>query len=254
VTSAAPEREEISPADFRAAARRIFLLCAAVVLLVSLSGGLASDLEHKIAWLVETIIGFAVGMAMARWVLPPFWFRRKLLAAALAIAAVITFPVSVVALVCAVFLNHEPLTWGLAGQVLPSVFANSLVITGLAFLVRRHPTRTHAAPKGAPSPKFLSRLPAKLTGAELFAVEAEDHYLRLHTSLGQDLILMRLTDAIEELDGLEGAQTHRSWWVARAAVTDAERFDGRAMLRLKDGSEVPVSRSYAKTLRAAGWL
>jgi DNA-binding LytR/AlgR family response regulator len=127
-------------------------------------------------------------------------------------------------------------------------------MTALAFLVRRPATRTHAAAPSAPPPKFLARLPPKLQGAEIFAVEAEDHYLRLHTSLGQDLILMRLADAIAELEGLEGAQTHRSWWVAKAAVAQVERGDGRATLTLKDGAEVPVSRGFAKQLRSAGWF
>jgi DNA-binding LytR/AlgR family response regulator len=127
-------------------------------------------------------------------------------------------------------------------------------MTALAFLVRRRVPQTHAAPASAPPPKFLARLPAKLRGGELFAVEAEDHYLRLHTSLGQDLILLRLADAIAELEGIEGAQTHRSWWVAKAAVSQVERGDGRATLTLKDGAEVPVSRGFARQLRAAGWF
>ena len=102
--------------------------------------------------------------------------------------------------------------------------------------------------------RFAERLPPKLRGAAVWAVEAEDHYLRLHTSKGQDLILMRLSDAIAELDGIEGAQVHRSWWVARDAIADIARADGRATLTLQDGSEVPVSRTYAKLLREAGWL
>ena len=65
---------------------------------------------------------------------------------------------------------------------------------------------------------------------------------------------MRLADAIAELDGIEGAQTHRSWWVAKAAVAGAERMEGRAVLTLKDGAEVPVSRGFAEGLRAAGWF
>jgi DNA-binding LytR/AlgR family response regulator len=96
-------------------------------------------------------------------------------------------------------------------------------------------------------------LPLKLRGAEVWAVEAEDHYLRLHTSKGQDLILLRLSDAVAELEGVEGAQTHRSWWVAKAAVRDARRGDGRATLTLANGVEAPVSRAYARTLREAGW-
>ena len=97
------------------------------------------------------------------------------------------------------------------------------------------------------------RLPPRLRGGELFAVEAEDHYLRLHTSRGQDIILMRLADAVIELEGLEGARVHRSWWVARGAVVGAERGGGRGALTLKDGSVAPVSRTYSRALRAAGW-
>lgn len=103
-------------------------------------------------------------------------------------------------------------------------------------------------------PRFLERLPLKLRGAEVWAVESEDHYLRLHTSKGQDLILLRLADAVAELEGIEGTQVHRSWWVARDAIADARRGDGRATLTLRDGSEVPVSRTYAKIIRQKGWI
>jgi hypothetical protein len=133
-----------------------------------------------------------------------------------------------------------------------SVFMVSLGMTTLNVLVEtRRSAVTHATP--AP-PKFLERLPLKLRGAEVWAVEAEDHYLRLHTSKGQDLILLRLADAVAELEGIEGAQVHRSWWVARDAITDAKRGDGRATLTLKDGAEVPVSRTYAGVLRERGWI
>lgn len=103
-------------------------------------------------------------------------------------------------------------------------------------------------------PRFLERLPLKLRGGEVWAVEAEDHYLRVHTSKGQDLILLRLSDAIEELTGLEGEQVHRSWWVARDGVTDVERGDGRAVLTLKSGVKAPVSRTYARIIRDKGWF
>lgn len=117
-------------------------------------------------------------------------------------------------------------------------------------------SRADTAPAPAPPapPRFLERLPLKLRGGELWAVEAEDHYLRLHTSRGQDLILLRLADAVAELEGLEGMQVHRSWWVARDAIAGARRGDGRAVLTLKDGSEVPVSRTYARALRDRGWI
>ncbi len=142
---------------------------------------------------------------------------------------------------------------------LPGFAFNSLVmclcLTSVAVALnhsRRLPA-PGATPVPAP-PKFLERLPLKLRGGEVWAVSAEDHYLRLYTSRGEDLILMRLADAVAELEGLEGAQVHRSWWVARDAVVEAERGDGRAILTLKGGAKVPVSRTYAKTLRERGWF
>ena len=135
------------------------------------------------------------------------------------------------------------------GLVLTVTAISAAMIT-LNILAERQ-GMTSAGPQPA---KFLERLPLKLRGADVWAVEAEDHYLRLHTSKGQDLILMRLSDAIDELEGIEGAQVHRSWWVARDAIAEARRGDGRATLTLKDGAEAPVSRSYARVLRERGWI
>ncbi len=130
----------------------------------------------------------------------------------------------------------------------------SVVMSAISWAVfRERRTIVVAAAEAAP-PRFLERLPARLWGAEVYAVEAEDHYLRLHTSKGSDLILMRLSDAIVELEGVEGAQTHRSWWVAKAGVADIRRSDGRATLVLKDGAEAPVSRTQVKLLRELGWI
>ena len=121
------------------------------------------------------------------------------------------------------------------------------------FMSRAAPVQTHAGAGGTAPARFLDRLPPRLRGATLHAVQAEDHYLRLHTDRGSDLILMRLSDAVAELEGLEVARTHRSWWVARDAVRGATRGDGRATLTLEGGVAAPVSRRYARALRAAGW-
>ena len=116
----------------------------------------------------------------------------------------------------------------------------------------QRPRETHAATGDAP-PRFVDRLPLKLKGAEIYAVSAEDHYLRIHTDRGSDLILMRLADAVGELEGLEGAQTHRSWWVAKSAVVEVKRGNGRATLTLSNGLQAPVSRRFSAELREDGW-
>jgi len=99
---------------------------------------------------------------------------------------------------------------------------------------------------------FLQRIPIRL-GRDLLCLQAEDHYVRVYTAVGDDLILHRFSDSIQELDGLEGLQVHRSWWIARAAVADVIRRDRKTWLCLKNGLEVPVSRTYLAAVKEAGW-
>lgn len=104
------------------------------------------------------------------------------------------------------------------------------------------------------APKVLSRLPVHLQEAELYALSAEDHYVRVHTSKGEEMVLMRLSDAIEETGGVIGAQTHRSWWVARSAIEKISSKGRTAEITLRSEVNVPVSRNALKTLKTMGWL
>lgn len=230
-----------------------------VAVILAISGGFgaggATLLSRVAYWLILVALGATAGVLFAAFVMPRDWFvRRPILSWAVIVAALSPPMIIAVAFVQAL-IDRRPLSLALVWMVAPSTVATTAALCALSFLVRRRdPVETHAAAADAPPPKFLDRLPAKLAGANLWAVEAEDHYLRLHTSLGSDLILMRLGDAIAELEGIEGARTHRSWWVARSAVRRVERDDGRAILHLPDGVAAPVSRAYAKLLRAAGWF
>ncbi|MFZ4688725.1 MAG: LytTR family DNA-binding domain-containing protein [Polymorphobacter sp.] len=118
----------------------------------------------------------------------------------------------------------------------------------------RAETMPEPAPVSASATRLAERLKPHLRQARLLALEAEDHYLRVHTDAGSDLVLMRLGDAVAELDGLPGARTHRSWWVARAAVEASSTDKGRTLLYLPGGLVVPVSRSYRPELQAGGWM
>jgi DNA-binding LytR/AlgR family response regulator len=143
---------------------------------------------------------------------------------------------------------------------LPILYLPVLVVVAamvvINLLVQRQPHETHAKePLDATQPvPILARLPPRLRGAALYAVEAEDHYIRLHTSAGSDLVLLRFSDALAELRGIEGAQVHRSWWVAREAVVSSRREDGKLLLVLRGGTEAPISRSFTRALRDEGWL
>lgn len=101
--------------------------------------------------------------------------------------------------------------------------------------------------------RWRERLPAEHRAADLLALEAEDHYLRVHTGAGSTLILLRLGDAMAELGPERGAQVHRSWWVARDAVERTERAGEKVALILRGGLRVPVSRGNRAKLAAMGW-
>jgi DNA-binding LytR/AlgR family response regulator len=227
----------------------------AFLALIGAFGTNAVPLVPRVAyWMGLCLAGAIVGTAVSHFIgREGRADARPWLYGALTVVGV-TLPFTAVVWLVSELIFHGALRLENLPLYLTPVFIVTVAMTGLNFLVQRQPVETHAAPAGAPAPRFLDRLPAKLRGAELYAVEAEDHYLRLHTSRGQDLILMRLSDAVAELDGIEGAQTHRSWWVAKAAVEDARRGDGRATLRITGGIEAPVSRAYAKALREAGWF
>lgn len=114
---------------------------------------------------------------------------------------------------------------------------------------------TAAASDGVdPVSTFMERLPVKFRTSQLQAISSEDHYLRVHTNLGEELILMRLADAVRELEGADGTQVHRSWWVAKSSIADEKRENGRSVLVLQSGTEVPVSRSYRAKAKELGLI
>lgn len=113
-----------------------------------------------------------------------------------------------------------------------------------------------AALPGAPpgqraEPRLLQRLPPTLRG-ELVSITVRDHYVDVRTSAGSSSLLMRLADAVAETEGADGAQVHRSHWVAWPAVLGAERQAGKLCLRLRDGTRIPVSRRHHGLLAARG--
>lgn len=181
------------------------------------------------------------------------------------VAAVLAASAPVTLIVWLASFKHTPRLWptiDMYAGFYPSVLVIGAAMTAMLWLLetragapaRNAGNRTPASTPEAPAqaPRLLARLPARL-GSEVLALEMEDHYVRVHTAAGNTLLLMRLRDAIAELDGVEGRQVHRSWWVARSAVTNVES-EGRGLrLLLRNGLVVPVPRERAPELREAGW-
>lgn len=204
------------------------------------------------------LVGVAVDAALGRWRRLPFWPRL------LAVSVLMSPPVTVWVLWLgrALFGGY----FGPQGylSLLPQVFFVCVPITAVRLLVHRPPhevvrteveTRTVAAP---PLPEaeaaFRRRLSAKRRCARLLAVQADDHYLRVHTDAGEELVTLRFADALAELERAHGLRTHRSWWVAADAIEAVSWRRGVGEARLAGGLVAPVSRTYAPEVKAAGWF
>lgn len=130
--------------------------------------------------------------------------------------------------------NHHALI-KLAAQCIPI----AMVITAGVFLLADPPHNDQGTEL---ENLFFARLPVAL-GRDIISVQSQDHYLRVVTTKGSNMILMRLSDAIIELEGTKGIQTHRSWWVATKHITKKRKEGGKVTLVLSDGQIVPVSRN-----------
>lgn len=147
--------------------------------------------------------------------------------------------------------------WQAVGLTLFYIAVISAVISTVGELSARRTEDT--APLQMPSrslgrPPLMERLPPRFRDAALHALSSEDHYVRVHTSAGEHMLLMRLSDAQDLAAPTPGVKPHRSWWVAEAGAARISRSDGKLVIALPDDTRVPVSRSGAKALREAGWV
>ena len=202
-------------------------------------------------WMVIALAGFAAAMAAER-VLPSTAPGRKtalrIVAVAAASAVPMTFFVAWAMGVVRPGRNFSPIQ---LLALFPYVALVQLLIARV--ISPGHPMTVPAPveqPAAAPEypPEFLSKLPAALR-RDILALEAEDHYVRVHTLHGSALILMRLADAAALIDPRLGLRVHRSWWVAKDGVRALERSPGRAIARLVDDTAVPISRAYLSAAR-----
>ena len=111
--------------------------------------------------------------------------------------------------------------WPVTGQVgWLEWYGQGLVISALATagMMWATPPRQAGGRPAAESADPRDRLPSKL-GRTVLCLQMEDHYVRVHTPQGSALVLMSLSQAMAGLKDVDGTQTHRSWWVARASVS-----------------------------------
>nr|WP_239029977.1 LytTR family DNA-binding domain-containing protein [Nereida sp. MMG025] len=103
---------------------------------------------------------------------------------------------------------------------------------------------------GAP-PAIHARLPYDKRG-DLISISSEDHYIRICTTKGEEMILLRLSDAVREVGDTAGLQVHRSHWIATDHVRMVHKLKDRAEITLSNDRVIPVSRRYLQAVAAAG--
>ncbi len=137
----------------------------------------------------------------------------------------------------------------------PADFLRQLLAVGpicFVTVVGEAMMRGKTAPLQA-TPDILARLPIEKRGA-LVALSVSDHYVKVTTRNGSEMVLMRLSDAIKETQPTAGLQVHRSHWIATREVSSVQRISDRAECTMKTGDIIPVSRSYIRAIREAGLL
>lgn len=211
------------------------------------------DLTRTAYWLVAVmgagLTGILVDSTLGRRI-RGFWTRIT------AVSLVMTVPVTPFVYALNAWMLDLPRRPWLIHQLAWQVLVVALLLMALRALAWRRivETRTIVMP---PLPEaeraFRLRLSAKRRGARLIAVEAEDHYVRVHTDSGSELVAMRFSEALDELARAHGYRLHRSWWAAADAVEAVRWRRGGGEARLAGGLSVPVSRSCAAALKEAGW-
>jgi DNA-binding LytR/AlgR family response regulator len=248
----------ITPLLRRAAAETALLLAVGVFLGLLGPFGTAerSTLVRMAYWPTVIVGGGVIGIAIDIFVqrfVAGFWTR-------LAVVSIAMTP--------AVSMLVYGVSWAMLGpyqnqphfeDLFFQVFVISFAVMALRQLAWRGVWTERHAPAAQveaidPSSAFRQRLSAKRRAARLLAVEAEDHYLRVHTDAGEELVTARFSDALQDLERLAGYQTHRSWWVAAGAIEAVRWRRGRGELRLASGLTVPVSRTYTAALKREGWF
>ncbi len=138
-------------------------------------------------------------------------------------------------------------------ESLPNIFSYlgltipiSLVVSSVVYML---------IPKTSPNSKethavFLKRLPVHL-GKDLYSISVSDHYVEAATAKGTHMVLMRFSDALNEVDAINGIQLHRSHWIALDSVASVDKRDGKLVVKLKNGRQYPVSRSRLQAVKKA---
>ncbi len=236
-----------------------FAVAAAIGLFVGVIGPYGSYLNGAV-WgrIFHFIVCFCVGTLI-------FGVLQRLAVAGAERLRIPVWPTILVALLIgcvplALFISWLATTlWPfLRGRIAPlEWYGQCVFLSGpvLTFVIARRAMKAraragHAVQTAPQSAVMAAVMPPP---GEVLCLRMEDHYVRVHTPGGSRLVAGPFERVIAGMTH-EGMRVHRSWWVARAAVTGVVA-DGRNLrLTLRGDLTAPISRASVARLREAGWL
>lgn len=146
-------------------------------------------------------------------------------------------------------VNHQTVDWRLA---LCATFLISMTAIIVGNVVRASIEQNVATPATQKRDRLLARLDVA-QGIRLVKVSSDNHHVRILTSDGTEhRLLMRLRDAVVEIDFEIGCCVHRSHWVARNEIERVTFIDGKEVVVMRGGQTVPVGPKYRPRLIEAG--
>lgn len=244
----------------------LMVLAGVVLALIGPFGSFELPLGQRLLlWPLVIVSGYPVfrGLgAVSRWLSESANIPYAL--AAILALAVAALPVTLIVML---LWFRIPLDEALAAPILGALYLQVLIVGAIVhaamYLLFRHRLAPSAYAELAPVEPAPVETPAADPGSALalppgfgaiHALKGEDHYVRVIGERSEKLILIRMRDAIERLDGTAGLRVHRSWWVAEGAAASVRRDGRTAVITLAGGQEIPVARDMMPALRAAGWL
>ena len=221
-----------------------------------LNQGVLVRIAYWICCFWSGLLFFGSGMILATRFTPaaaPSWQRWAALVVSVFVASVPqTILTRTVAFVVWPELRQPELGWSL--WYVQVVTIGMAMVVGMSLVRGRAGATTPPRQYPVPDTDVTRTSPLNALGADVIALQMEDHYVRVHTCSGSVLVLMPMALAIKGVGAIEGLRTHRSWWVARRAVARLEGTPRSMKLHLTNGLIAPVARTAVAELRAAGWM
>lgn len=131
-------------------------------------------------------------------------------------------------------------TWSMGEALLAALFALA-VFEGYTQL-RKRAYRVGAKKVEGPVVHETLNQVVRADAGKIYGFCAEGHYGRIFCETGEHFVDRPFSDLMRSAATSDGVQVHRSWWVAKGAVSSFRRIGSAGELTLLNGVKVPVAR------------